>query len=106
MEELSKLQLGIQSYYDGSFEDDNGAIIEQLVIDGGLTMEEYNLCIQWLSAYNDFHMYDTVIFGCDCGCGGDSMDTIAVEKMEVAALENMKNIQLKLGAPPLDNYDN
>jgi hypothetical protein len=29
-----------------------------------------------------------------------------VEEMEVAALENMKNIQLKLGAPPLDNYDN
>ena len=32
MEDLSKLQIGVYAYYDGSFEDDNGAIIEQLVI--------------------------------------------------------------------------
>lgn len=106
MEALSKLQIGIQAYYDGSFEDDNGAIIEQLVIDAGLTMEDYSLCREWLSAYNDYHMYDTVIYGCDCGCGGDSMDLDDVEYMEDNARQKMNDIELKLGKPPLDNYDN
>lgn len=105
VEELSKLQIGVQAYYDGSFEDDNGEFIESKLIQSGLTLDEFQLCKEWIYAYNTYHENDYVRYGCDCGCGGDSLDIEAEEEKEDDALEKMRDIELKLGTPPAYNKD-
>lgn len=102
MEIITKLQIGIKAYYDGEVYDyETGNLIEEEVINLGLTLEEYNLCLQWLGHYSDYHQNDTVIYGCDCGCGGDSMDIEDVDYMEEFALGEMQKIEDILGEPPL-----
>lgn len=99
-EVLTKLQIGIKGYYDGDFEDDDGRDIESAIIASGLTLAEYQLCKDYVSAHQDYHAYDTVNYGCDCGCGGDSMDLDEVEEMENSAIKRMNEIANQLGLPP------
>ena len=41
-----------------------------------------------------------VRYGCDCGCGGDSLDWDYEGEMEAQALEEMDKIEKLLGTPP------
>lgn len=98
---LSKLQVGLTAYYEGDiYDEETGNLIPEAVTQLGLTLDEFDLCISWLRAYQDYHANDTVRYGCDCGCGGDSLDWDYEDEMEVQALEEMDKIEKLLGTPP------
>ena len=98
---LSKLQIGLTAYYEGDmYDEETGNLIPEAVTQLGLTLDEFDLCIRWLGAYQDYHANDTVLYGCDCGCGGDSLDLDYEDEMEAQALEEMDKIEKLLGTPP------
>lgn len=95
------LQIGLTAYYDGElYDEETGDIIPENVSKLGLTLDDIDLCIQWLDAYQDYHANDTVRYGCDCGCGGDTLDWDYEDKMKAQALEEMNRIEKLLGTPP------
>ena len=99
-EQLSKLQIGIKAYYEGDvYDEETGKLIHEEVFKLGLTLEEYDLCIRWLGNYEDLHRNDTVIYGCDCGCGGDSVDWDDDLEMCEFAEKEMERIEGLLGTP-------
>ena len=96
---LSKLQIGLTAYYEGDmYDEETGNLIPEAVTQLGLTLDEFDLCIRWLGAYQDYHANDTVRYGCDCGCGGSNLDY--EEEKEALALEEMDRIEKLLGTPP------
>ncbi len=98
---LSKLEIGLTAYYEGDmYDEETGNLIPEAVTQLGLTLDEFDLCIRWLGAYQDYHANDTVRYGCDCGCGGDSLDWDYEDEMEAQALEEMDRIEKLLGTPP------
>ena len=98
---LSKLQSGLTAYYEGDvYDEETGNLIPEYVTQLGLTLDEFDLCMRWLEAYQDYHANDTVRYGCDCGCGGDSLDREYEYDMEEQALEEMDRIEKLLGTPP------
>ena len=99
----SKLQIGYQAYYEGSVEDDNGEVIQEKVTALGLTLEEYQLCIDWYDLYSDLHRNDSVRYGCDCGCGGDSLDLEYEAEQDEYIEKRMKEIEEQLGEAPIDD---
>lgn len=99
----SKLQIGYQAYYDGSVEDDNGETIPEKVLEIGLTLEEYQLCKDWYHLYSDLHRNDSVRYGCDCGCGGDSLDFEYEAEQDEHIEKRMREIEEQLGDAPIDD---
>ena len=98
---LSKLQIGLTAYYEGDmYDEETGNLIPEAVTQLGLTLDEFDLCIRWLEAYQDYHDNDTVRYGCDCGCGGDSLDWDYEEEKEALAIKEMDRIEKLLGTPP------
>ena len=98
---LSKLQTGLTAYYnDELYDEETGTIIPENVSKLGLSLDDIYLCMQWLKAYQDYHANDTVRYGCDCGCGGDSLDWDYEDEMEAQALDEMDRIEKLLGIPP------
>lgn len=98
---LSKLEIGLTAYYEGGmYDEETGNLIPEAVTELGLTLDEFDLCIRWLEAYQDYHANDTVRYGCDCGCGGSSLDWDYEEEKEALALEEMDRIEKLLGTPP------
>ena len=98
---LSKLQIGLTAYYDGElYDEETGNLIPENVSKLGLSLDDIDLCMRWLGAYQDYHANDTVRYGCDCGCGGDSLDWEYEDEMESQALEEMDRIEKLLGTPP------
>ena len=96
---LSKLQIGLTAYYDGElYDEETGNLIPENVSKLGLSLDDIDLCMQWLGAYQDYHANDTVRYGCDCG--GDSLDWEYEDEMEAQALEEMDRIEKLLGTPP------
>ena len=103
MEQKTKLQIGLEAYYEGGmYDEETGNLRHESVYEIGLTLEEYNLCIAWLGAYQDYHRNDTVLYGCDCRCGGDSLDWDSEDELETQALEEMERIEKILGEPTAD----
>ena len=103
MEQKTKLQIGLEAYYEGGmYDEETGNLRQEAVFDLGLTLEEYNLCIAWLGAYQDYHRNDTVLYGCDCGCGGSNLDLDYEGELETQALEEMERIENILGEPTAD----
>ena len=101
MEQKTKLQIGLEAYYEGDmYDEETGNLRHESVYDLGLTLEEYNMCVTWLEAYQDYHRNDTVICGCDCGCGGVSLDWDYEEEKEALAIKEMDRIEKLLGTPP------
>ena len=99
----SKLQIGYQAYYEGSVEDDNGEVMPEKVLALGLTLEEYQLCKDWYYLYSDLHRNDSVRYGCDCGCGGDSLDLEYEAEQDEHIEKRMKEIEDQLGDAPVDD---
>ena len=99
----SKLQIGYQAYYESSVEDDNGEVIQEKVTALGLTLEEYQLCKDWYYLYRALNRNDSVIYGCDCGCGGDSLDLEYEAEQDYRIEKRMKKIEAQLGEAPVDN---
>ena len=99
----SKLQIGYRAYYESSVEDDNGEVIQEKVTALGLTLEEYQLCIDWYYLYSDLHRNDSVRYGCDCGCGGDSLDFEYEAEQDEYIEKRMKEIEEQLGDAPIDD---
>lgn len=99
----SKLQIGYRAYYEGSVEDDNGEVIPEKVAALGLTLEEYQLCKDWYDLYSDLHRNDTVIYGCDCGCGDSSLDLEYEAEQDEYIEKHMKEIEAQLGEAPIDD---
>ena len=99
----SKLQIGYRAYYESSVEDDNGEVIQEKVTALGLTLEEYQLCKDWYYLYSDLHRNDSVRYGCDCGCGGDSLDLEYEAEQDYRIEKRMKKIEAQLGEAPVDN---
>ena len=99
----SKLQIGYRAYYEGSVEDDNGEVIQEKVTALGLTLEEYQLCKDWYYLYSDLHRNDSVRYGCDCGCGGDSLDLEYEAEQDYRIEKRMKKIEEQLGEAPIDD---
>ncbi len=96
---LSKLEIGLTAYYEGDmYDEETGNLIPEAVTQLGLTLDEFDLCIRWLEAYQDYHANDTVRYG--CGCGGDSLDWDYEDEMEAQSLEEMDRIEKLLGIPP------
>lgn len=104
LEVKSKLQIGIAAYYEGSVEDDNGQTVLDKILNLGLTLEEYELCKEWIYSYNDYHANDTVRYGCNCGCGGDSLNFEYEAQREDNAAKEMYRIEVLLGSPS-EEYD-
>ena len=75
-------------------------VIHDKVLSLGLSLCEYQLCKDWDYLYIKLHRNDTVNYGCDCGCGGDSLDWDYEDEMEAQALEEMDRIEKLLGTPP------
>ena len=96
----SKLQIGYRAYYESSVEDDNGETIPSKVLELGLTLEEYELCKQWYYLHSDLTRNDSVRYGCDCGCGGDSLDLDYEDKRDKEIREEMYLIEKRLGEAP------
>lgn len=96
----SKLQTGYRAYYEGSVEDDNGELILEKVLALGLTLEEYQLCKDWYYLHNELHRNDAVLYGCDCGCGGDSLDLDYEDEEDERILKEMQAIADRLGEAP------
>ena len=95
------LQIGLTAYYDGElYDEETGNLIPENVSKLGLSLDDIDLCMQWLEAYQDYHANDTVRYGCDCGCGGDTLDWDYEDKMKAQALEEMNRIEKLLGTPP------
>ena len=99
----SKLQSGYRAYYEGTVEDDNGDVIPEKVTALGLTLEEYQLCKDWYYLYSDLHRNDSVRYGCDCGCGGDSLDFEYEAEQDEYIEKRMKEIEEQLGEAPIDD---
>ena len=103
MEQKTKLQIGLEAYYEGGmYDEETGNLRQESVYEIGLTLEEYNLCIARLGAYQDYHRNATVLYGCDCRCGGDSLDWDSEDELETQALEEMERIEKILGEPTAD----
>ena len=96
----SKLQIGYRAYYEGSVEDDNGEVVPEKVNALGLTLEEYQLCKDWYYLHSELHRNDSVRYGCDCGCGGDSMDLDYEDEEDGRIEKEMMIIEEKLGEAP------
>ena len=96
----SKLQIGYRAYYEGSVEDDNGDVVPEKVIALGLTLGEYQLCKDWYYLHSELHRNDTVLYGCECGCGGDSMDLDWEDEEDDRILKEMQDIEDRLGEVP------
>ena len=96
----SKLQIGYQAFYVGSVEDDNGDVIPERVLVLGLTLEEYQLCKEWYYLHSDLHRNDTVLYGCECGCGGDSLDFEYEAEQDEIIEKRMQEIEEQLGDAP------
>ena len=95
------LQIGLTAYYDGElYDEETGTLIPENVSKLGLSLDDIDLCMQWLGAYQAYHANDTVRYGCDCGCGGDTLDWDYEDKMKAQALEEMDRIEKILGTPP------
>ena len=101
--EESKLQIGYRAYYEGSVEYDNGEVIPEKVIALGLTLAEYQLCKDWYYLYSELHRNDSVRFGCDCGCGGDSLDLDWEGEEDDRISKEMQDIEEILGEAPLES---
>ena len=99
----SKLQIGYQAYYESSVEDDHGEVIQEKVTALGLTLEEYQLCIDWYDLYSDLHRNDSVRYGCDCGCGGSDLDFEHEAEQDHHIEKRMKEIEEQLGEAPIDD---
>ena len=99
----SKLQIGYQAFYEGTVEDDNGEVIQEKVTALGLTLEEYQLCKDWYYLYNDLHRNDTVLYGCDCGCGGSNLDFEYEAEQDEYIEKRMLEIEEQLGEAPIDD---
>ena len=98
---LSKLQVGLTAYYEGDmYDEETGNLIPENVSKLGLSSDDIDLCMQWLEACQDYHANDTVRYGCDCECGGESLDWDYEEEKEALALEEMDRIEKLLGTPP------
>ena len=62
------VQIGLTAYYDGElYDEETGTLIPENVSKLGLSLDDIELCMQWLGAYQDYHANDTVRYGCDCG---------------------------------------
>lgn len=95
------LQIGLTAHYDGElYDEETGNLIPENVSKLGLSSDDIDLCMQWLEAYQDYYANDTVRYGCDCGCGGDTLDWDYEDKMKAQALEEMNRIEKLLGTPP------
>lgn len=101
--EESKLQIGYRAYYEGSVEDDNGEVIPEKVIALGLTLAEYQLCKDWYYLYSELHRNDSVQYGCDCGCGGDSLDLDWEGEEDDRISKEMQDIEEILGEASLES---
>ena len=93
----SKLEVGVTAYYTGLVEDDYGDTITEKVEELGLTLEEYQLCKDWSYLHFELHRNDTVMYGCDCGCGGDYLDLDEEDERDREIEKEMVLIEEKLG---------
>lgn len=51
---LSKLQIGLTAYYDGElYDEETGNLIPENVSKLGLSLDDIDLCMRWLGAYQD-----------------------------------------------------
>lgn len=96
----SKLQIGYKAYWESSVEDDNGEVILDKVLALGLTLKEYELCKEWYYLYSDLTRNDSVMYGCECGCGGDSLDYDYEVERDAEIQEEMSTIEALLGEAP------
>ena len=95
------LQIGLTAYYDGEiYDEETGNLIPENVSKLGLSLDDIDLCMQWLGAYQDYHANDTVRYGYGCDCGCDSLDWEYEDEMEAQSLEEMDRIEKLLGTPP------
>ena len=95
---LSKLQIGLTAYYDGElYDEETGNLIPENVSKLGLSLDDIDLCMRWLGAYQDYHANDTVRYGCDCGCGGSNLDLDYEGELDDKILKRMKSIEKILG---------
>ena len=91
---LSKLQVGLTAYYEGDiYDEETGNLIPEAVTQIGLTLEEFDLCIRWLGAYQDYHANDTVLYG----CGVSNLDLDYEGELDDKILKRMKSIEKILG---------
>jgi len=98
MEQKTKLQIGLEAYYEGDmYDEETGNLRHEAVYELGLTLDEYDMCIAWLGAYQDYHRNDTVLYGCDCGCGGSDLDLDYEGELDDKILKRMKSIEKILG---------
>ena len=104
MEQKTKLQIGLEAYYEGDmYDEETGNLRHESVYELGLTLEEYQLCIDWYYLYSDLHRNDSVRYGCDCGCGGDSLDFEYEAEQDEYIEKCMKEIEEQLGEAPIDD---
>lgn len=100
MSDISKLQKGLQAYYEQGYTYDYteaGVFIIGDLSKIGLTEEEFLMCLRYDELYGELHENDTVIAGCDCGCGGDSIDWEQEDDRCESILEAMQEIENVLG---------
>lgn len=67
--------------------------------DNNISEEEYNLYVELAELQRAYHRNDTVIFGCDCGCGGDFLDYEYEENYDKEIESQIKDIESKLNQP-------
>lgn len=70
------IQMNDDGEYDENIEIQNSNIerIKSILIDNNLTIEDYNKLAMIKDLTYELGRNDTVNCGCDCGCGGDSLD--------------------------------
>ena len=91
---LSKLQIGLTAYYDGElYDEETGNLIPENVSKLGLSLDDIDLCMQWLEAYQDYHANDTVRYG----CGVSNLDLDYEGELDDKILKRMKSIEKILG---------
>ena len=91
---LSKLQIGLTAYYDGElYDEETGNLIPENVSKLGLSLDDIDLCMQWLGAYQDYHANDTVRYG----CGVSNLDLDYEGELDDKILKRMKSIEKILG---------
>lgn len=58
-----------------------------------LSEEDYNLWVQLKDSENSLQRNDTVKYGCDCGCGGDSLDWYYEEDYDAQLTKDIEEIE-------------
>lgn len=88
------LQIGLTAYYDGElYDEETGNLIPENVSKLGLSLDDIDLCMQWLGAYQDYHANDTVRYGCDVS----NLDLDYEGELDDKILKRMKSIEKILG---------